>query len=291
MRSAARLLAGIALAAAAVTACSNVPSAADDRTGPIRVVAAVYPLAYLAEQIGGDEVDVITLASAGVEPHDLELTPTQVAQIADADLVLYAGGLQPAVDDAIALEAPDRGFDILTAVDARTTAGATDPHAWLDPANMATLGQRLAERLGARAPQAPARAEEFGARMADLRSQYAAGLADCRDRDLVVAHESFGYLADAFHLSQIGLSGLDPEAEPSPAHLAEVADLVRTGSITTIYVEPLLPAAAAETIAGETGASIAVLDPIEALVPGATADYETIMRANLQTLRAGQGCR
>jgi len=289
-----RIAVVLAVAVAALTACAGGPGTAADADGRVRVVAGLYPLAYLAEQIGGDDVEVTTLAAAGVEPHDLELSPTQVAQIAQADVVLYVPGLQPALDEAVAQQAPDAALDVTASVTTRpasTGGGGTDPHVWLDPANMAAMGRALAERLGTAVPDAAARSARFAERMDELAADMRSGLADCRIRDVVVTHESFGYLADAYGLHQIGLSGIDPQAEPSPARLAEVADLVRANAITTIYTEPLIPAEVAETIAAETGTVTAVLDPIEARSSDPDADYEKTMRANLAALRLGQDCR
>src|SRR5258705_9489112 len=77
-RTAVALLAG-ALALSALTACDSVANA--DPAGKIRVVAGFYPLQYVAEQVGGDRVNVTNLAQPGAEPHDLELSPRQMASI------------------------------------------------------------------------------------------------------------------------------------------------------------------------------------------------------------------
>ncbi len=299
------LVACLLTATAALAGCSSAGSAQDGASdGRLTVVAGLYPLAYAAQQVGGDAVDVITLAAPGVEPHDLELSPTQVAQIADADVVLYVKGLQPAVDEAIAQEAADKAIDVtsgLTLLPATgeeeadaADEGGTDPHVWLDPKDMAAIGRAVAARIDALAPQAAAgvdeRANDLSGRMDALDAEFRAGLATCEIRDMVVSHEAFGYLAKAYGLTQVGLSGLDPEAEPSPARLKDVADLVRAQGIDTIYYETLVSPKVAETIADETGASAAVLDPIEGLADGATGDYETIMRANLAALQKGQHC-
>jgi zinc transport system substrate-binding protein len=124
--------------------------------------------------------------------------------------------------------------------------------------------------------------------MTALDAEMSAALGSCAITYLVTAHEAFGYLADAYGFEQVGISGLSPEAQPSPAKLAEITDLVRAKGITTIYVEQLLPPDSAEAIASETGASTALLDPIE----GNTDDkgYVAIMQANTQALKTGQSC-
>lgn len=267
------------------------------------VVAAFAPLATVASAVGGSAVDVATLTPPGAEPHDLELSAAQVAQISEADLVLYVKGFQPAVDEAIAQHAADHAIDVSAGLTLRaadhgdhgdthsdTAQGATDPHVWLDPRNMATIGGAVAERLASIAPDAgaAANAQAFASAMDALDADYRAGLADCASRTMVVSHEAFGYLADAYGLEQVGISGITPEAEPSPARLAAVADVVRTSGATTIYSETLMDPRVAQTLADEVGVQTAVLDPIEGIPSGST--YEDLMRANLATLITGQRC-
>ena len=269
----------------ALAACGG--SSATDRP---TVVAAFYPLAYAAEQVGGDAIDVIDLTPAGVEPHDLELTAQQVAQIAEADLVLYIPGFQPAVDEAVAQQAGDRALNVTQGID--MIPG--DPHVWLDPANMTIIGNDIAARLSASFPDLAGVSDAGASRLAEsmsaLNDEWTAGTATCRIRDLVVSHEAFGYLAAAYGFAQVGIAGLSPEAEPSPARLAEVTALVRERGITTIYYETLVDPKVAETIAAETGATTAVLDPLEGLPEGYAGDYVSVMQDNLAQVRAGQDC-
>lgn len=291
---------------------------------PLRVVAGFYPLAYAAEQVGGDSVEVINLTPPGGEAHDLELSPQQVADIGEADLILYIPGFQPALDEAIEQAAPDRALNVTEALALlpaedhahEDEAGHTDegdnahegeaghsdegdhgalegdPHVWLNPLNMAAIGDEIASRLTALNSAGPfaAGAQALTASMNALNDEWAQGTAECRSRDLVVSHEAFGYLAQQYDFAQIGIAGLTPDAEPSPARLAEVADLVRERGITTIYYETLVDPAVAETLAAETGATTAILDPLEGLLEGSTETYVTVMQANLEQVRTGQGC-
>lgn len=264
--------------------------AGDDR---VDVVAAFYPLAYLADRIGGDRVSVTNLTRPGVEPHDLELAPDQVARVGDADLVLVLDGFQPAVDGAIdGAGDTDRVVDV--AADARLVDG--DPHFWLDLDRFAEVATLVGDRLAAvDPPNAGAYRSATASLVADLRSldtEFETALATCESRDLVTSHEAFGYLAARYDLRQRGIAGIRPDAEPSPADLAAVSDFVDEHDVTTIYTETLVSPAVARTVADETGASTAVLDPIEGLDESSEGDdYLSVMRANLQTLRRGQHCR
>ncbi len=296
-----------ALSVASLAACSS--DGAPDADGRLRVITAFYPLQYAAERVSGGHADITSLTQPGAEPHDVELRPKDVARLNDADLVVYLRGFQPALDDSIAQVAEsdvldvgaipgvlDRGgTDDEHADHTHDTAG-TDPHFWLDPLRLATVGDELAERLARLDPEHAAayrrHAKELRDDLEALDDDYAAGLASCASRVLVTSHESFGYLARRYDLEQIGVEGLVPDQEPSPAQISEVARFVREHGVSTIYHETLVSPRIAETVAAETGARVAVLDPLEGLTPDSPGgDYLTVMRANLRTLRKGQSCR
>lgn len=151
------------LALGAGAGCSSGDAAGADPQR-VDVVAAFYPLQFLAERIGGDAVRVTNLAKPGAEPHDLELNPSQVGQVSDAELIVYLKGFQPAVDDAVAQNGGDRAFDVTSVqplLDASAgghdhegeeghaeESGGKDPHVWLDPTRLAGIGDQLAQRLG-----------------------------------------------------------------------------------------------------------------------------------------------
>lgn len=309
------VLALAATSALALGACSGASDAASGSGGPtgspssaaagpgdrLTVVTDMYPTTYAVQAVAGDSVDVIQLAPAGVEPHEYELMAKQVQQIADADLVAYLPGMIPAVAEAVEQEAPGRAVDVSAGVELLAARHEEedehaegeehehedgDPHIWLAPANMAAMGRTVADALNAAG--VPADASALQAQMSGLEQEMKAKLSACAIDTIVVSHKAFGYLADTFGFTQVGISGLAPEAEPSAGTMAAIADLVRDKGITTVYHESLLSPAAAETIAAETGAKTALLDPIE----GNTDDagYPAIMRANAEALHAGQGC-
>ncbi|MFI7427521.1 metal ABC transporter substrate-binding protein [Micromonospora sp. NPDC049836] len=288
-----------------VAACSAEGGGGHD-PGRVDVVAAFYPLQFLAERIGGPTVTVTNLVKPGAEPHDLELNPRQVGQVVDAELIVYLGGFQPAVDEAVAQNGGDRAFDVADVQPLRADTGhrhgdgteheadggGRDPHVWLDPDRLATIGDRLAERLGRADPDHAAdytsRATALRTDLARLDGEYAEGLRNCQRREIVTSHTAFGYLAERYHLDQIGVTGLSPEAEPSPQRLTAVAAEARAHRATTIFFETLVSPKVAETVAREVGARTAVLDPIEG--PPAEGDYLAAMRTNLQTLRTALDC-
>jgi zinc transport system substrate-binding protein len=253
-----------------------------DRTS---VVAAFYPLAYAAEQVGVPGLRVTNLTPPGVEPHDLELSPDDVAALKSAGTVLLMGhGFQPQLERAAA----DSSAHVVALLDTPGLARAgNDPHVWLDPLRYAVLVRAIATALhGDPSP--------LLARLRRLDREYRAGLAHCARRELVTGHEAFGYLAQRYGLRQVAVEGLTPEAEPAPRVLARVVSTVRASGATTVFTEPLASPRIAETVARETGAAVVPLDPLEGLTPREVdrgADYFTVMRANLAALERGLGCR
>ncbi len=274
----------------------------------LTVRAAFYPLQWITEQVGGAAVSVASLTPPGAEPHDLELTPRDVAAVGDADLVVFLSDFQPAVDEAVAQEAAESSFDAGRYTDLDLTytpieegeeeaeeAGSTDPHFWLDPMRLAEVADALAEQLGELDPD---NAETFTGNADDLRTtleeldtELSDGLASCEDTNLVTSHNAFGYFADAYGLTQVGITGLTPEDELSAEDLAQVADFVEENDVRTIYYETLVSPAIADAVAAETGAETAVLDPLEGLTDESEgSDYVEVMRSNLASLQAGQQC-
>jgi zinc transport system substrate-binding protein len=255
-----------------------------DRNG---VVAAFYPLAYAAQQVGGPGVAVTNLTPVGAEPHDLELSPDDVARVKAARLVLLMGhGFQPQLERAAA----DSKARVVRLLDTPGLDRAgNDPHVWLDPLRYAVIVRAIGRVLHVE----PA-ATRLVTRLHELDREYRAGLAHCARREIVTNHAAFGYLAARYGLAQVSVEGLNPEAEPTPRELARVVARVRASGATTVFTETLASPRVARTVSSETGAHTAVLDPLEGLTSSAAAagaDYFTVMRANLAALEQALGCR
>ena len=307
-----RLSASLLIAATALSACGSGTQGEQAETGKdVAVVAAFYPLQFAAEQVGGGHVAVTSLTKAGAEPHDIELTPRDVGTVSKARLVIFEKGLQGAVDKAVKSQAGDRGLDVSPAAkldllfqptvgapaqtSADNAAGATDPHFWLDPQRYSAVAKVVAQRLSevdpANKTDYEKNAKAFEARLAALSKDFETGLANCQRRDIVTSHAAFGYLARRFGLTQIAINGLSPDQEPKAADLAAVSTYARAHGVTTIYAETLVSPAVAQTIARESGAKMATLDPIEGLSEQSKGqDYFEVMGANLKALQEGQGC-
>jgi zinc transport system substrate-binding protein len=275
------------------------------------VVATIYPAYEVASRVGGGRVEPTNLTPAGVEPHDVELTSTQVDDLLDADLVLYVGaGFQPAVEDVLESRPGTsvdllKGLPLLTGTDDHgeedeghsEEAGTSDPHVWLDPRLMAQIVDRVSASLSGLDPAGKehfeANATRYQQELADLDRRYRSTLATCDRRTIVTTHAAFGYLARRYGLHQEALAGLSPEAEPDPRRFGDLADLVRQEGITTVFYEELVPSDLADALAREAGVRSAVLSPIEGLSreqDAAGATYLSVMQENLAALSRALGC-
>jgi zinc transport system substrate-binding protein len=310
---------------ASLSGCGG-DAAGGDGDGKVRVAAGFYALEYVAERIGGDEVEVVSLTKPGQDPHDAELSVAQTAELAEADVVVHLSDFQPVVDDAVeqvvegtVVDARDAGD--LTATGSQHTHadgeheedgheedgheedgheedhdGEEDPHFWLDPARLAAVGADVTEALS---EADPAGAKVYRANLRKLERDLTAlddeleqGLAECRRRVVIVSHDAFGYLALRYDLDVHAIAGLSPDSEPSPAHLRELHDLIEAEGVTTVFSERLASPAMAQTLSGDLGLSTGVLDPLEGLSDETRSeDYVSLMRQNLSELREANECR
>ena len=278
----------------------------------VTVAAAFYPLAFVAERVGGDHVQVTNLTQAGNEPHDLSLSVKETAEIEDADLVLVEHGFQPSVDDAVDQVAAGRVIDVADVVELEPVEehaedhgtdtedheghdhGDVDPHFWQDPDRMATLTESVADELSDLDPDHAeiyrSNASKLVGELGALATAYDEGLSGCERDTVVVSHDAFGYLG-RFGLHIESVAGLSPEAEPTPADLAHLQDLIQEDGITTVFSERLVSRRLTQTLADDMGITTAVLDPIEGLSDEtADEDYLSLMRENLSALELANGC-
>ena len=301
----------IAAALIGAVSCGGGDAATSD--DKLAVLGSFYPMAWVAERVAGSAASVTTLTKPGTEPHDLELSPRQVVSVAEADLVVYIKGLQPAVDQAVGQHAKDKAVDGASVVktlpaNAEETGGehadehdehgdehgGHDPHLWLDPSRLATVatavGDRLAKADPERADAYRSNARTLAAGLNALDGQFKAGLQACAHKTMVTSHSAFAYLADRYGLTQVSIAGVDPESEPSPARLAALATDIRRTGATTVFTETLVSPKVAQTLAREARVRTATLDPVEGLPAGSKDDYFSVMRRNLQTLRTALEC-
>lgn len=278
----------------------------------LKVMASFYPMYDFAAKIGGDKAEVITLVPSGTEPHDWEPAAADIRNLEEADLFIYSGaGMEHWVDDVLAsldnknlisVEA-SRGVALRDGhshsheeeegAGEPEEEGQYDPHVWLSPLNAEKEMENIKNAYIKADPDNrdyyEANYELYASRFADLNQKFQDTLSSLPNKDIVVSHEAFGYLCDAYGLNQVGIEGLSPDSEPSPARMAEIIDFVRANHVRVIFFEELVSPKVAETIAKETGSSVQVLNPLEGLSDEeleSGADYFSVMEENLKQLEA-----
>ena len=311
-----------------LTACSALSpdssSSTDSRTaggaeGALPVAVSFYPIQYLTEAIGGDHVSVTSLTPADQEPHDYDLSGKEVTSTLEgASLVAYVEGFQPSLDKAVTQVNGPTVVDLSSKVDLKHHEGvedeeehadesadegahkeadhdadSLDPHFWLDPVRMKSAATAIEEAL---ATADPDHAEDYKTNLETLTStldgldsSYQGGFSQCERKTFITSHAAFGYLADRYGLTQTSISGIDPEQEPSAADIAAAKKAVEDTGSTTIFTEELVSPETAEAVAGETGATTAVLSPIESAPE--ESDYAGTMSKNLDELRTALACQ
>lgn len=264
----------------------------------VSAVAAIYPLAWVASEIGGDRVDVLDLTAPGVEAHDATLTAGQRADLQAADVVLLLGvaGFQPDVERA-AEDATGSVVDVTAVLDLLPGEGdlASDPHFWLDPLLLAqTVPLVAAAFASADADHADAylaNAAALEQRLVALDAEIREGLAACAFTTFVTTHEAFTYFARAYRLEQLALEGPSPDAEPSAEAIERVLAAIAEGDAA--------PAIFAEATAEGRRIGGAIAEDADVVLYGvatlesdpAPVDYVGVMRANLDGFAEGLGCR
>ncbi len=316
----AALAGAVALGATALTSCSGA-GAVGGEDGKLGVTASFYPLQFVAEQIGKEHVKVDGLTKPGVEPHDLEITPKQTAQLGEADVVLYLKNLQPAVDKAVAQSGVKNIVDAatLTELEAHGASGhdhgaeeahaegeghdhshgeggGTDPHVWLDPVKYAEIAKGVGAALEKADPGHAAdyrkNTDELVGKLAALDTEFKDGLKNTASRTFITTHSAFGYLAERYGLDQEGISGVDPESEPSPARMKDLQAVAKKDNVTTVFFETLASDKTAKTLATDTGLKTDVLDPLEGITDTSQgSDYFEVMRSNLKNLQKALGSK
>lgn len=310
---------GLGTGAGVLAACGGGGNSGGNGDGASTVIAPCYPIAFLAQRIGGDHLEVVNLATSGADAHGLELSVRQVQQLRDAALVVQIAGFQAAIDDAISTHGDENVLEVAEAMtmlpsggheghDHGSDAGGdhedhegeedheghdhgpTDPHFWQDPLRMADLGDALAIRLGNIAPD---QAETFTSNAQTLRTELEELDAELSqkygavqgERPFVTSHAAYAYLADRYDLHQIGITGVDPEVEPSPQRLLELERVIKDEGVTTIFFETTASPKVAQTLADNVGVKSEELDNLATQL-SEEADYPRVMRENAEKLVA-----
>ncbi|WP_435171947.1 metal ABC transporter substrate-binding protein [Paenibacillus glycanilyticus] len=298
--------------------CGNQTKEAASNEGKLKVVTTFYPMYEFSKQVAGDHAEVVALIPSGTEPHDWEPSAKDMAAIKDADVFVYNGIVEGWVDSALSSAANEQRVVVEASMGITLMEGEEhdhehgeedhghgeeeehsheeesplDPHVWLDP----VLAQQEVRAIQAALEQADPgnkedykkNADEYIAKLQELDLAFKDALTNAKHKEFVTQHAAFGYLAKQYGLTQIPISGLSPEQEPSPDEMAEVVEFAKEHQVQTIFFETLVDPKVAQVVADEIGAATAVLNPLEGLTAEDiknNLDYIGVMTNNLEALK------
>ncbi|WP_322904252.1 metal ABC transporter substrate-binding protein [Paenibacillus campi] len=288
-------------------------------TAKLHIMTSFYPMEEFTSKVAGNLADVEVLIPPGTEPHDWEPTPQDIAKMTQANMIVYNGaGMESWIDqvkDSIGSNGPvfveaSKGVKVLPGIEEEGEAaehsdseeaaghseeghdhGAYDPHVWLSPVQAQTEVKNIEAALiqldPTHADQYKQNADAYIKQLEQLAADYKAGLSNTKRKDFITQHAAFAYMARDYGLTQVPITGLSPEQEPTAAQMAKVVDFAKQHHVKTIFFETLVSPQIAQTIANEVGAKTAVLNPLEGLTDAqvkAGEDYISVMRENLAAL-------
>lgn len=311
-----KLVAVIMSASFALVGCKSGESQNNENSSAkyskLKVTASFYPMYDFSRKIGGDKVEVRNIISSNVEPHDWEPTPKDIVSIGESDVFVYNGvGMENWIDKVtkssdnknLELVEASKGVKLLKGEedehnkdkkeDAHEHAhhGAYDPHVWLSPENAKKEMENIKNAFVKADPKNKDYYEknfkENANKLDELDKKFKDELGKTNKKDIVVAHEAFGYICNTYGLNQVAIEGLSPDSEPDAGKMAEISKFAKDNKVKYIFFEELVSPKVAETIAKEVGAKTAVLNPIEGMTEKqlkAGEDYFSIMNKNLEVL-------
>ncbi len=267
----------LVLVVVAILAIIFLSGKATNDESKFHIVTTFYPLAFAAQELGGDNVKVTNLTAGGIEPHEFEPTPGDIIKMQAADLLIVLGELDVWANDAV--EARRTQGKATIVVRESIPMVIDDPHVWLDPILFQDIARLIAEELNFQA-------DEILSNLAHLDLQYQE-LKTCERNDIIVAHDAFGYLAHRYDFVAHAVSGITPGDEPSARDLVRLTDLARDLEVQTIFFEETASPDLAQTIADEVGAKTDVMFTLESLSDEQMSeDYYSLMGRNFDKLKA-----
>ncbi len=258
----------------------------------LQVTASFYPMAEFARAVGGDKAQVTTLVPDGAEPHDWEPSPRDLTKIGRSQLFVYNGLVEPWAEQALQAVAERKVLSVQAGSGLYDNGSKQDPHVWISPKKAMIEVQRITEAFceadAANAAYYQANCRQYLEQLQQLDKQMQEIAASAQKKVFITSHAAFGHLAADYGLRQLAVSGLSPQAEPTPADLQRLAGIVKQEQVGYIFFETLSDPRIAQVLAKETGAETAVLDPLEGLSEEGrkeNLDYIKIMQRNIDNLK------
>ncbi|MGN1318518.1 MAG: metal ABC transporter substrate-binding protein [Lachnospirales bacterium] len=287
-----KILAFLLLAAITITGCSKRAEVSSDKP---QIYCSFYGIYDFASKIAGDKADVHNMVPTGTEPHDWEPSTKDMASLTKADIVFYNGlGMEGWIDKVKASVGNNVKFvELSQGIESDENS---DPHIWLNPQNALKIAENIKDTLCESdlvyKDYYESNFYELEIKLNELDNQFKTELQNKKDNKIVVAHEAYSYLCDAYGLEQTAIEGVSAEGEPSPSKMQEIIKYIKDNNIKYIFFEELVSPKVAKSLADETGCELLVLNPFEGLTDEEIADgkdYISIMRENLDNLKIALG--
>lgn len=275
--------------------------------GKISVCTSFYVMYDFAGKIGGDKVILKNLLPAGADPHSWEPSPKDIVSIEKADILIYNGaGMEGWIDKVLESISNTQLITVETSKDIKLLEAKHntvsenhdghehiyDPHVWLDPMKAKIQIRAIADAFIKVDPSNKdyyeKNYEHYVKELVKLDDEYRETVSRFKKKDIIVSHEAFGYLCNAYGLNQIAISGLDTESEPTSARMVDVAKFAKDNNVKVIFFDKMVTPKIADAIAKSAGAETEVLNPIASLSTDdikAGKDYFSAMRENLEALK------
>jgi len=295
---------------AAFSSCRPADKSAGDGSHKVKVITTLFPLYDMAKNIGAEKAAVSLLLPPGVEAHSFEPTPGDIVKINEADIFIYTGKFMEPWAERIIKGTANRNLIVVDA--SRGTkmvpgvfhgkdepAGSLDPHIWLDFDNVQIMVGNILQAFRTKDSADKSfyerKADDYSGKLAELDSVYRTALAACKKKEIIYAgHYAFGYIANRYGLRYLAAQGVSPDAEPTARDLGRLVEQIKRDKIKYIYYEELASPKIAETIAGETGAKLLMLNAAHNLARDQFErgiSFFDILRNDLDNLKIGLECR
>jgi len=274
----------------------------EDEAGT-RIVTTFYPLAYVADAIGGEKVSVYALIPPNTEVHTWAPSTADILQAQDADILLYNGaGLEPWFEDDILPALDVEGKAVVDTTEGLTLisgseSGSYDPHTWLSPYMLRLQAEKVLSALVGSDPlnetYYTGRWTSLNDTLGSMDASYSDTLSSMTKDAVFVSHSAYGYLADRYGFAQYGIIGLSADEEPSTSTIATLVEQMTESEIYVVFVDPLyrddFAATLESSLEEQSGYEVTVLHLYLLVGPMDDKDLLQQMEQNLENLAVGLG--
>ncbi len=275
----------------------------------LKVVATFYPLAFFAQQIGGEEVKVTQLIPDNTEVHTWQPSFADILAVDEAAVIIYNGAsldhwfeeeILSNIDSSnkIIVETT-RGVQLIETEpehsDEHENEGLYDPHTWISPFLAKQQAQSIYEALIQKDPDHEGyyseRWQNLKTRFEELDNNYLTELSTKSEENVFVAHAAFGYLADRYGFKQHGVIGISADEQPSAQVYANLVDMMIEHETYVVYVDPVYTEESVQTLKNDletrTDQNVQILKLYFMLGPIDGLDYFGQQEKNLENLKTG----